>query len=640
MKQRRWSRAVTKRLRRGRAALCVLCACAAFLLPAGAGNAQEPAPRPGVLLARDLVALAPAAAADLFSLSALLPAEAAKADAMKTVAVYSSRGVVVLPFSCRYAGRMRLTMTALVGGGFADFQAELNGAPIADTRREQSADGQDGPCRIVRLTAITEPVPAEGNLITLRTPGLATVGLLTLEWTPAEAEPIPLQAWRRVSAQRDAAEAAAPGEVQQRTMAELAQTLQQNEAVRCFFFHPDPQRVLLLRVGARAGWAMTLNGVSCLLQPAEEGMSETLLAAPQLRPGWNELQLVCLYGGRLPGAWFSSASDTPFFAELPPWLRPSGDSEYPRLALHSGDLQAVVMLPDGERGYYRGNRFEAAGMVVSLRSAGREYFGALREEHDPLQDADASGTGEEFREPLGYEGEAVGARFVKIGVGVFRKPLWIKYNFGLPTWQERRFPWTVEQRADAVLFAQQAQEGEWGYRLSKRVSVSAGALRTEYEFTNTGRRRIRTSHYAHNFLLRSAAIERPSQDGLAQTTAVRRGVIRPELVLRYSSPIRPQFDQYDSGALRFSGSEVRIGAYDRLAFVRLSSDNGALPESVFYGVDGEAGGLRLENRGLPMVQHCLFVGERAVCPEFFVRIDLAPGETARWSRSWAVTAVQ
>src|SRR5579862_6769873 len=88
----------------------------------------------------------------------------------------------------------------------------------------------------------------------------------------------------------------------------------------------------------------------------------------------------------------------------------AGAAEFPQaeIANGAGGIRAKLLLPDAERGYYRGTRFDWSGVIASLEYKGHNYFGQWFEKYDPkLHDA-IMGPVEEFLTPpnrtgLGYD---------------------------------------------------------------------------------------------------------------------------------------------------------------------------------------------------------------------------------------------
>jgi hypothetical protein len=57
--------------------------------------------------------------------------------------------------------------------------------------------------------------------------------------------------------------------------------------------------------------------------------------------------------------------------------------DYPATELSNGVLRAKVYLPDAQKGFYRGTRFDWAGVMGSLGYKGHSYFGPFFEKFDP-----------------------------------------------------------------------------------------------------------------------------------------------------------------------------------------------------------------------------------------------------------------
>ena len=58
-------------------------------------------------------------------------------------------------------------------------------------------------------------------------------------------------------------------------------------------------------------------------------------------------------------------------------------AEAPEATISNGSIQSRLYLPDAQRGYYRGTRFDWSGVIYSLRYKGHEYFGPWFDKYDP-----------------------------------------------------------------------------------------------------------------------------------------------------------------------------------------------------------------------------------------------------------------
>ncbi len=194
----------------------------------------------------------------------------------------------------------------------------------------------------------------------------------------------------------------------------------------------------------------------------------------------------------------------------------------PQTGISNGLLQVKVYLPDPQNGYYRGTRFDWAGVIKSLEYAGHNYYGPWFTKADPKvidfiwagDDIVAgpcsaiTGPVEEFstgEKALGYDEAKAGGTFIKIGVGVLRKPDDGEYNayqlYQIVDPGKR----TVRTQSDSVQFTQELSDPAigYGYRYTKTVRLAKGKpeMILEHKLENTGRRVIQTSVYDHNFLV-------------------------------------------------------------------------------------------------------------------------------------------
>src|SRR5947208_10968522 len=110
---------------------------------------------------------------------------------------------------------------------------------------------------------------------------------------------------------------------------------------------------------------------------------------------------------------------------------PAAAADYPHVYLKNDKLRVKVYLPDTEKGFYRGTRFDWAGVLGEVEFSGHKVFGPWKDTHDPTNHDDIIGPCEEFgnQSPLGYAEAKPGGTFLKIGVGELEKSKEEKYGF-------------------------------------------------------------------------------------------------------------------------------------------------------------------------------------------------------------------
>lgn len=196
--------------------------------------------------------------------------------------------------------------------------------------------------------------------------------------------------------------------------------------------------------------------------------------------------------------------------------------EPPQAEISNGQIRAVVYLPDPQSGFYRSTRFDWSGIVGSLKYGGHEYYGPWFHDVDPsVHDykydetgvvassiSAATGPAEEYEtdgKGLGYDEAKGGGTFIKIGVGVLRKPAdEVKYDHYRQYEIADPGKWSVHRSPAAVEFTQELSDpvSQYAYQYTKVLRLEAGKPRLiiEHILKNTGSRTIRSSMYNHNFL--------------------------------------------------------------------------------------------------------------------------------------------
>jgi hypothetical protein len=197
-------------------------------------------------------------------------------------------------------------------------------------------------------------------------------------------------------------------------------------------------------------------------------------------------------------------------------------SEIPQAKLTNGPIQMTVYLPDAQRGYYRGTRFDWSGVVENLEYKGHRIYGPWYTKTDPkVRDFIYSGSDiiagpcsaimgpvEEFttaHKGLGYDEAKPGGTFIKIGVGVLRKPEEREYSpyhlYEIVDPGKR----SVQTTSTAVKFTHELHDAASGYSYTytKTLRLTPGKpeLVIEHSLRNTGKKTIQTSVYDHNFFV-------------------------------------------------------------------------------------------------------------------------------------------
>ena len=291
-------------------------------------------------------------------------------------------------------------------------------------------------------------------------------------------------------------------------------------------------------------------------------------------------------------------------------------AQFPQAEISNGLITVKLYLPDAEKGYYRGSRFDWSGVIPELKYQGHDYFGQWFSNYDPIIHDAICGPTEEFSE-INYDQAPAGGEFIRIGIGGLRKPVEDRFNrFG---YYQLSNPgkWTVKKGKDNVVFTHQLKDvAGYSYVYEKKVRLLKGKpqMVLEHKLKNTGKKAIQTDVYCHNFF----TIDH-------QPTG-------PNSVVKFAFPLRVEGE---SPVARINGRQIE--------YIRDLSPR----ETVFWGdVKGhnksvEDYDFRIENlktgAGVritgdrPISKIVYWSSAKTQCPEPYIDINVQPGETFSWT---------
>jgi hypothetical protein len=305
----------------------------------------------------------------------------------------------------------------------------------------------------------------------------------------------------------------------------------------------------------------------------------------------------------------------------------------PSVHISNGLLDAKVYLIDPANGFYRGTRFDQSGVIGSLTLGQQNFYGPWFDRISSQvmdfaftpdgivggPDSAISGPVDEFA-PVDFEEAPPGGTFVKIGVGLLRKPDAKPYDhyriYDIADAGKRQ----VRTTGTSVAFVQEIA-GSIRYTKTLRLVPGRPEMRIEHVLTNIGAKAIATSVYDHNFLTLS-----PGNADIAVTL--------PFTIVPDKMP--------DTSLVRIDGKTF--------AYLRPLTDN----QSVSFHITGfgntsrdydfsvanrrSGAGVRITaDQALTKLNIWSIRSVMAVEP--YIDIELPPGATKRWTYTYRYQAV-
>jgi hypothetical protein len=279
-----------------------------------------------------------------------------------------------------------------------------------------------------------------------------------------------------------------------------------------------------------------------------------------------------------------------------------------------------VYLPDAERGFYRGARFDWSGMVGRVEYDGHVWYGPLTEKHNPVWHDDVAGTAEEFgvEDPPSYAEAKPGETFVKIGVGVLERADEGAYKFWVPYRLVQAGAWELDPQPASIQFRQVLQGPRgWAYEYTKSVSVAADKpeITIARSLRNTGARPIQTLHYGHNFTY----IDDQPADASYR--------------VRFPYPPRLGENRINNGCVGLEGSDLvpnKKFAGDITFWTHIEGRAG-VEDSRFAVMNLATGGSVTVVTDQPLAKLVVYGKRPTICPEPFVTVSVEPGQQQAWT---------
>ncbi|MBP1779744.1 MAG: hypothetical protein H6Q86_5755 [candidate division NC10 bacterium] len=304
----------------------------------------------------------------------------------------------------------------------------------------------------------------------------------------------------------------------------------------------------------------------------------------------------------------------------------------PLARISNGIVSAELFLPDPSDGFYRGTRFDWSGTISSLEYKGHRFFaqwfarfdpGVRDIQFDPASNGYRAGAAsanigpvEEFSTPIGYSEAPVGGPFLKVGVGMLRRPQEERYGSFNPYEIVNEGTWNVRQESRWLGFTQElVDQSGYGYVYRRTVSLTKDKpeLVLEHSLRHTGRRVIETPVYNHNFIVLD---DRPSG---------------PDFVIRF--PFEVEAARDTQGLVETRVKEVvylRELQQDERAMIPILGC-GATAADYDITVENRRSKAGLRIRGDRPLTRLMFWTIRATrSPEAFIQLRVEPGSEFRW----------
>ena len=275
----------------------------------------------------------------------------------------------------------------------------------------------------------------------------------------------------------------------------------------------------------------------------------------------------------------------------------------------------VIDIQEPGSGYKRA-RFDWSGICQQIRLDGKHTF-CSKEATAEAPGTEGVGLTDEFgiHTPIGYDQIEAGGWFPKIGIGFLQKVNNDPYNF-FYDYNIQPVPFQYEQdRNDQVSFLQESDIlNGWGWRLRKTLSLDGAGLAIDYALENRGENAIVTEQYNHNFI------------------AINGETVGPDYQLNTSFPLNLTVI---NGGVQVDHQNLNLIEVPPTFIYVMQPDGGGLENTEWRLIHKPSGHGLQASEQISLLKFALWGMSHVISPEFFVWIDLQPGQTQTWRRKYS-----
>jgi hypothetical protein len=317
----------------------------------------------------------------------------------------------------------------------------------------------------------------------------------------------------------------------------------------------------------------------------------------------------------------------------------------PEAEISNGTLVVKFYLPNAKTGFYRGTRFDWSGVIYSLQYQGHNYYGpwftkTAPKVHDFIYDGPEivagpcsaiTGPVDEFstgEKALGYDQAPAGGTFLKIGVGVLRKPNQSEYDKYVLYDIVDSGKWTVHQKPDSIEFIQEVSDplSGYGYLYTKTVTLAPGKpeMTIRHQLKNIGKRPIESNVYDHNFLVLDNQPTGPDFQ------------IKLPFDFKTEAPLDPKFAEKQGHVFAY---RKLLQGHDTVAATFLGY--GGTPADYNISIDNRKVGMGMKVSGdRPLASLSLWSIRSVLAMEPYIDMSIAPGQEFVWTYTYTYYAVR
>lgn len=283
----------------------------------------------------------------------------------------------------------------------------------------------------------------------------------------------------------------------------------------------------------------------------------------------------------------------------------------PFFYLDNGTIKVRILYPNGVK--YDRTRWCHTGFIQDVWCKGIKFSEYERNRHGEQLTSEGGGLCCQFV-PISPEGAIPGKLTLLPGVGsgIYQVPNEAQDRLDI----KEHFDIKVSYTADRAVFETQTPTVDgFAYSETREIKLVGSEIIEKVTFTNNGEREIHTQEYCHNFL--SLAGEE----------------ISPDYTLEFPAAAPPE--DFQSNAMIYRDNHFTFLRHpDKACYFDDKINIKSCDEYFWIMKTKKSKAFCYEKVDFTPARVSVWSDYYTLCPEIFVAIDLAPGETTSWQRTW------
>lgn len=221
---------------------------------------------------------------------------------------------------------------------------------------------------------------------------------------------------------------------------------------------------------------------------------------------------------------------------------------------------------------------------------------------------------------IGYDEIKKEDWFHKIGIGALKKDDAV-YDF-IKRYEIQPAIFEVEKNSKKIIIVCKSQMiNGYGYELKKEIELLDDSFLMKYFLTNTGRKTIKTNEYAHNFL------------------AINNDLLGSDYILKFPFQMKPQLFEKTFNPekkVEFGQTEITFNDTPNEQFFFSNLSGGEEVDASWELINTKSNIGISETGSFKTTKINLWGWGHVVSPELFFDVNIEPGQSVEWTRTYNV----